>query len=618
LILRGGPGTLLSFFTLFVVLPQQISAQTGDSEIFRILYDKVADATTTGVDLEGRVTQVFLMELPGLGIRREDFDPDLWAANNFVDPMPAANYARLVDRVPKYNSLAFTDSGRTISSIWNLVLRQFVVPLDLNPAAEDLAEYSRQQLANSTLEDDVQFRFDQWQGSLENSLSERQACLASREPSICAQQAVVWREDLRRSWYALEVVKSQLQAAQSRLISLQVRDLTTMFTAVLERSEQAKRVDVGASTYGEEFYHTTATPSNWWTWFPLDLSSYNVVIDENAGTTDISVPTGSTIINGPLSGTATINAAQDTIRYTANDGFIGGDRIVYLDNNGEAITVTIAVNGDVANADPFAFTTVSVSAADTQVEFTSKYQLLHRNNFFVQNSGAITYTGSFGGSLNTQTGYTFASGSFSIEFELAKVQITRRWFDTTLFFLTPVGVRGVRQFGFSDGNPLFTKETDFLFDLLPTHMVIARNIRLSSDTIQQQQSTMQSVETWGSSNSVRLGPFVAGRSNLNYKNSNTYSRASFTGSGDLEIQGPQIIGWVCSPMPAFPTADFNDIEDLNDIQMQRYSNVRLTQKAFDKGLGVEIIDGQVHGLPAGSSSSTSNNGDSATDNTGTG
>jgi hypothetical protein len=553
---------------LFVVLlclsmmARRAECQT-DSDIFRLLYDEVANVVTNGVTVDGTVTDVFLMQLPGLSIRREDFDADAWQAGQFRDRMPAAQVAALVDTVPRYNSLAFTDSGNRISKLWDHLLRQYVVPLDLDPATAALLEEARAKLENGTLAAEVDARLTAWRSELENNFALREACLAQRTPEVCAQLAVTWRERLRRSWFNLEVVKSELESAQSRVIGLQIKDLNNAFARALEVTEQHRRVDVGAVGYGEEFLSTYLTPSNWWQWWPLDVTAYDDVVDNRFNTTLVySVTSNATVVRQANFGTATVDATAGTLTYVPDAGYIGADSFAYRDA-GTVVQLRIAVNGDVLSRDSSAWTKVSLSQSEVQEASSSSFSILHNNNAFTVNSGAIRFFGSFDSTVNTQASYSFASGTFTIEFELARVQITRPWFDTSLLNFSPVGMRGVREHGWSDGNPLFTSDTSFAFDLLPTSMIVARNIRLESSQIERFSSTIQEVFASRSS-SVRIGPFEAGGSTAaGLGNSRVHTAARIQSDGSLFIDGPQIIGFVCSALPAFPSGDAEEIDAAN-------------------------------------------------------
>ena len=64
-------------------------------------------------------------------------------------------------------------------------------------------------------------------------------------------------------------------------------------------------------------------------------------------------------------------------------------------------------------------------------------------------------------------------------FEVKKVAINRPWMDTNLFQYTNVGIKGLKAGSWSSGE-LDAEKNNGSFPLLPTHFLVAKNIRISA------------------------------------------------------------------------------------------------------------------------------------------
>jgi hypothetical protein len=563
------------------LLLAQVGVAQNDWDVFRLLYDRVADIVTPGLSADGHPLEIFLVEMPGLAIRREDFDRAAWRAGGFSTRSPSAAEATLVDRVPTYTSIVFADSGRKISQLWGYLLSQFVVPVELDKAQQALLQDADLHLANGTLEAEVSRRETLYENALENSLANRAQCLADREPSVCAQKAIVWREELRRSWFALETKRGELETAESRVIGLQNRDMNNAFARALEVYTEQKRVDIGAQEFGTEYWSTSLQPSNWWTWWPLDATLYDGVADPriNGGVVTFADGAGvSALDSEPAHGTVTFGSAELT--YEADDGYIGADEISWATTDSELVTKRVAVNGPVLEQDDAAWVSVSMDQNSIVDTADSEYASFHFSTT-LRAQNALKFTGNFNSSLvRSDERVQFASSQFNVSFEIAKVSIQRPWIDLTLLDLTPVGLRGVRPGGWSDGSAFFAQVSSYAFKLLPTSFVVARNIRLSSAAIDQYSEAIEETFDIGADASLQIGPFFTGtrQSTVDGSSSRTFTSSRFN-SGVLEIDGPQIIGWSCAPLAQFPTADWEEIAAANVDTLEALFNFEQIQAA---------------------------------------
>jgi hypothetical protein len=141
----------------------------------------------------------------------------------------------------------------------------------------------------------------------------------------------------------------------------------------------------------------------------------------------------------------------------------------------------------------------------------------------------------------------------------------------------------------SDGNIAPNKNTRYMFKVLPVAFLVARNIKIENSQWQSSMSSLagsisSSSSSYSSSNSQRasVGPFFIGSSNSasasssasggrSYAESSTFTSASGSSAGTLAIKGPQIVGWLCSPMPAFPTATADEVVAFEDAQLAKYT-----------------------------------------------
>lgn len=159
---------------------------------------------------------------------------------------------------------------------------------------------------------------------------------------------------------------------------------------------------------------------------------------------------------------------------------------------------------------------------------------------------------SFGASSSYSSQRSYAScdtSNLSISVELIQVPLQRPWMTTWIF--SSRGWKGGSTMGgdgsiCSGGSPL-----SGLMPLLPTSMILARNLRVNLDMTSEVNRAAAS--QFSARASVGWGPWsVRG----NYSRSSSSSSHDFvqTGSG-ITCRGTQIIGFVCEVLPRSPNHD---------------------------------------------------------------
>ncbi|WP_369211863.1 hypothetical protein [Streptomyces flavofungini] len=146
-------------------------------------------------------------------------------------------------------------------------------------------------------------------------------------------------------------------------------------------------------------------------------------------------------------------------------------------------------------------------------------------------------------SLNTET------SNMTISFRFGRIEIRRRWLDTSLTSLRGWSTAGRRPGDYSTGE--VNDKNEGIFSLLPTAFIVARDIKISADwgsTDLQRATQSTSIRS-----SVGIGPFSLSGS---YQNSSSTRRfaSSFDGT-TLTVPGAQIIAWLSSVIPFSPPTD---------------------------------------------------------------
>lgn len=159
---------------------------------------------------------------------------------------------------------------------------------------------------------------------------------------------------------------------------------------------------------------------------------------------------------------------------------------------------------------------------------------------------------SFGGSSSYSSQQTYATcdtSNMSLSVELIQVPLQRPWMTSWIF--SSRGWKSGSTMGgegsiCSGGEPITG-----LMPMLPTSMILARNLRVNLDMTSEVNRTASS--QFSASASVGWGPWSA---RGNYSRSANSSSHDFvaTGSG-LTCKGTQIIGFVCEVLPRSPYPD---------------------------------------------------------------
>ncbi|TBU31906.1 hypothetical protein BD311DRAFT_804364 [Dichomitus squalens] len=202
------------------------------------------------------------------------------------------------------------------------------------------------------------------------------------------------------------------------------------------------------------------------------------------------------------------------------------------------------------------------------------------------NSSTSTYSMSFGASVSwglfssgadfessqaySQAMQELASAGVKISFECMRVDITRPWMRPELFYDDELICRPETKIspGFGtlralmDGDPVLNLSNTQIasqlalyniFPLFPTAFMLACNVVLEiSGSTAKLQSYMNS-SSYGTSASVKYGPFVATKAGFSTSHTNQGSTCESTAAGcRITIKSPQIIGWVSQMIPALP------------------------------------------------------------------
>jgi hypothetical protein len=198
------------------------------------------------------------------------------------------------------------------------------------------------------------------------------------------------------------------------------------------------------------------------------------------------------------------------------------------------------------------FIKVSVTLSSSYTERQNTFDRLFSNKTGAYSDPLIRVSTSSSANATSSTQSLSSSSNVNIQFEVAKVKISRPWLDTSLLRYSPIAITGLRSGTWASQ---LLSQSD-LFPLLPSSMVIARNIKVTSSSFASSTaSAFQSAADPSSGTTVTVGPFSAGPSPTLGGPSSTSSYSS----GALTIPGPQIIGWVCSRIPYFPNANVDDL-----------------------------------------------------------
>jgi hypothetical protein len=607
----------------YVVLCLALFALSGfavadDNNLFATFYDSVVDMVIPSYN-PGSTTpsQVVLFEMPGVGINRAEWDSNAWAANNFAARQPEAVVASFVDRLPLFNGPTFIDSGSRISTFWDTFLHQYIIPTAQDPNQVAKADAAKAALANDTLLTTYTQRLNTYDSALAQYDNQRTDCLSKSSATVCSKRMVSWTDRLRRSWFSLEVARRDISSAEALVLALQVLDLKNLFADALEQLGSSQRIDVGGEGFGSTYYVTYLTPSNFWRWWPQNVGVADYQVQSTDPLQFNYTRPGATVTFGPKQGTFAFNNATGVATYVPNGLYTGVDRVgfTYTTATGSAVEYKVinVIGSEVLLADT-AFTSVSVSSSSSAS--SASRSSAYSNTFATDTTTTTTASWSwwsFSGSTSTDTTTSSATSSFaqsssfstgsssSMSFELARVNINRPWLDTSLLQYKPVAIRGIVKGGWSDGTLKTIKNTEQRFKVLPVAFLVARNIKISNTAWSNRASTLSetsssSVSTTGRSTQVSIGPFFIGysrgsptSSSRDYRENSSFKEdaASSNRAGTLSIQGPQVIGWVCTALPLFPNASEEEVNAFEDAQLKKFYK----QLAANRGVPASTLTG---------------------------
>lgn len=166
--------------------------------------------------------------------------------------------------------------------------------------------------------------------------------------------------------------------------------------------------------------------------------------------------------------------------------------------------------------------------------------------------------------------------SISVSFEVLRVNIERPWMDTMVFYSNAwrwgCGLSVTDKPVISDGgDPSKGQQLTGIMPLLPTGMLVARNLKVSMNVSSFLQNTVNSQSSAGGS--VSFGPFSLGGSRKSSNNTD-HVHATATGTG-VSFAAPQIIGFFVEVLPKtpnpLPSLKFQKCDDAGEVAAARAS-----------------------------------------------
>lgn len=181
---------------------------------------------------------------------------------------------------------------------------------------------------------------------------------------------------------------------------------------------------------------------------------------------------------------------------------------------------------------------------------------------------------------------------FGMQFKVARVDILRDWFNGGLLDYPNVYIRGVAKNGICSGS--LSSDADCSFPLLPTALIIAKEINVYNNFSEAEQNFINESKEWSAHAKVSYGSFSLGNDTKSSSLSEDEKKAGFSAAGKIEIGSkPQIIGIISTVMsPAFPQSVANEAEarDLlrtKKAQAQEPAQIeRMTTHAINHKMGI--------------------------------
>lgn len=171
-------------------------------------------------------------------------------------------------------------------------------------------------------------------------------------------------------------------------------------------------------------------------------------------------------------------------------------------------------------------------------------------NEYSSHSKGIFWTSSSSEEGNTQQSSSrMESNDFSLSAELITVRIRRPWLNTLLFKMGDWWMKGVVEDGISNGQ--IAGNENGVLPLIPTAFIVARNVKISANFSEQDQSHFATERTTRSSSGWGWGPFSGGGSYSHTRQENSTFNSDYSG-GTLTLPGLQLIAWVSSIVTPCP------------------------------------------------------------------
>ncbi|CAG8572990.1 3737_t:CDS:2 [Paraglomus brasilianum] len=186
------------------------------------------------------------------------------------------------------------------------------------------------------------------------------------------------------------------------------------------------------------------------------------------------------------------------------------------------------------------------------------------DNTFESTSTSIGGSGSYqlwsiGGGYSDQHKHTTEHSSsddskINIDIKCLKVTIQRDWLDASLLEKKFWSMEGVPKYGWSTGS-IEAANRRGEWSLIPTDFIVARDIKITAGLSSSEQQLVTDATHKEAHLSVGWGPFAISGS---YSKDTAESHSTMTKSDNqwaITCENPQIIGWICTVVPAAPSID---------------------------------------------------------------
>jgi hypothetical protein len=483
-----------------VTMSQSVSATQEDADVFKLFWQKLNDMLTpqwASFNDGDLPTQLFLMEMPGFSVNGDDFSEEAWRRNDYSGSSPDYLSFQLVDTAPSFANY-FVDSGFRISKMW----AQFMLNAKTESPHDDPVREARYRDAVSRLYDE----------------------------NFAPRPIQKTRQALLDAW----------EAAFDEAID-------NRYTCLVRGNQAPDLCAQKAVIWAEE---VTAA------WF-----AYETLNRDLMGTQSQILQLQSNDLHLLLSealesfqsyrrseiGTANLFATYYNVLFEPSDWWQW-----FVDAETNAT--------EFASSSASAFVSVSIRSDETYQERIPTFE-----RFFANYTTSARFDRPMmrvtAGSTDVEQGFvdligTATTTSMEISFEVAKVKIERPWLDLGLLRYSPIAITGLPAGAWSSAqvDPLA------MFPLLPTSMIVARNVRISSTWSQEIADVLSNSTDPNNDVNVEIGPFNTGGNNNQYSREFSGSSSSSFDGSTLSITGPMVIGWVATTVPYFPNAAVDDLD----------------------------------------------------------